>query len=221
MARGQKPVGAARRAAHPELWAANEELCQVNEESQALTRSPPLAIWVLDLDGEGKRSAQPAAAGDSRPSARGIPAMAGAILRWRVDRRRTAAAAEKGRITERGERLDGALQDAKDRCGTIARDADISARKLLEEQFWRSQKLQGVGRLAGGVAHDFNNLLTLIMGYVEILAEEVSGRPQLADCTQEIQYAANRPGALTAQNVGFWATPDQPPGGAGSERQGQ
>jgi signal transduction histidine kinase len=53
------------------------------------------------------------------------------------------------------------------------------------------------------VAHDFNNLLTVIMGYVEILAEEVSGRPQLAHCTLEIQYAANRAVALTTQLLAF------------------
>src|SRR4051795_6097051 len=82
--------------------------------------------------------------------------------------------------------------------GAIAIDSDISQQKLLEEQFRQSQKLEAVGRLAGGVAHDFNNLLTVIQGYTDMVAIEAELRaPELLQYTREIDYASGRAAALT------------------------
>jgi nitrogen-specific signal transduction histidine kinase len=72
-------------------------------------------------------------------------------------------------------------------------------RRALQDQLNQSQKLEAVGRLAGGVAHDFNNLLTVILGYNEMLREQVSQDPDALDFAVEVQRAAERASALTNQ----------------------
>ncbi len=76
---------------------------------------------------------------------------------------------------------------------------DITERKRLEEELLQSQKMDSLGRLAGGVAHDFNNLLTVIRGYADVLSRELSeGDPRSAE-VREIRRAADRATALTRQ----------------------
>ncbi len=116
---------------------------------------------------------------------------------------------ERTRLRKDGSKIDvsiwtAPLRDARGRIsGTITIDSDITQRRVLEEQFRQSQKLEAVGRLAGGVAHDFNNLLTVIMGYVEMLILEAPDRPDLVSYAEEVQYAASRASALTAQLLAF------------------
>jgi two-component system, cell cycle sensor histidine kinase and response regulator CckA len=68
-----------------------------------------------------------------------------------------------------------------------------------EEQLHHAQKMEAIGRLAGGVAHDFNNVLTVISGYATILARKLEGNPALRHETEEIQDAIDRAAALTRQ----------------------
>jgi PAS domain S-box-containing protein len=80
---------------------------------------------------------------------------------------------------------------------------DITERKHLQQQLIQSQKMEAVGRLAGGVAHDFNNLLTAIFGYAELLAEELpADSPALKD-VEEIRKASQRAAGLTRQLLAF------------------
>jgi PAS domain S-box-containing protein len=85
----------------------------------------------------------------------------------------------------------------------IGSSEDLTERKRMESQFLQSQKMEALGRLAGGVAHDFNNLLTVISGYADMLLadEKVDGekRQQL----QEIAASARRATSLTRQLLAF------------------
>ncbi len=85
----------------------------------------------------------------------------------------------------------------------IAFVSDISTRKKLEEQLMHSQKMEAVGRLAGGVAHDFNNMLTVIAGYNRMILDELSPMDPLRGYAEEVLKAADRAGALTNQLLSF------------------
>ena len=76
---------------------------------------------------------------------------------------------------------------------------DVTDRRRLESEVWRAQKLETVARLAGGVAHDFNNLLTTIRGYAQLLQARVAPESVEAHHALEIDRAADRAAALTAQ----------------------
>jgi PAS domain S-box-containing protein len=85
----------------------------------------------------------------------------------------------------------------------IAFMRDITDRKRLESELLNAQKLESLGRLAGGVAHDFNNLLTGITGYASLLLERANGDTELARDLTEIKRAADRAAELTQQLLAF------------------
>ncbi|MCC6862471.1 MAG: PAS domain S-box protein [Bryobacterales bacterium] len=80
---------------------------------------------------------------------------------------------------------------------------DITGRKLLESQLRQAQKMEALGRLAGGVAHDFNNILTVIAGYGQMLLSRLeSDNPARADI-EEVLKGAARAASLTGQLLAF------------------
>jgi len=80
---------------------------------------------------------------------------------------------------------------------------DVTEKRVLEEQFRQAQKMEAVGRLAGGVAHDFNNLLMVISGYSEVMLEQVDANGALYAKAVAIQQAADRATTLTRQLLAF------------------
>jgi two-component system, cell cycle sensor histidine kinase and response regulator CckA len=92
----------------------------------------------------------------------------------------------------------------------VGTHVDITARKQaeaekerLEAQLQQAQKMESVGRLAGGVAHDFNNMLGVIFGHTEMALEDLNPAAPLYANLKAIQYAAQRSAALTRQLLAF------------------
>ncbi len=85
----------------------------------------------------------------------------------------------------------------------IGTGIDVTARKLLEAELQQSQKIEAIGRLAGGVAHDFNNILGVILGYGELVQSELQAADPLRENIDEMVKAAQRAADLTRQLQAF------------------
>lgn len=196
-----------------------ENLRQANERQEAVIQASPFAI--IALDGAGKvTSWNPAAErlfGWTAGEAVGhIPPF--------IESHQLAELQEKLERTARGEVICGMERQRRRKDGTVAdiaiwtaplRDAegsisativaiaDISERKKLEEQLRHSQKMEAVGRLAGGVAHDFNNLLTVINGYGHMMLDSLRSGDRLHTHAEQIVKAGNQAAALTTQLLAF------------------
>ena len=138
------------------------------------------------------------------------------------DRARTAASIRDALTGEgdhwtgeyRFRHLDGTYLDLLERAHIVRDDngkalrfvgslMNVTARKQLQDQLVRSQKMEAFGQLAGGVAHDFNNFLTTILGYSDLLLDELGMKGAIADHISEIRKAAGRASVLTTQLLAF------------------
>jgi nitrogen-specific signal transduction histidine kinase/CheY-like chemotaxis protein len=86
---------------------------------------------------------------------------------------------------------------------TVQLEEQISQRRRSEEQLRQSQKMEAIGRLAGGVAHDFNNVLTVLFGCYESLSERLSSNPAVQQDLQELMRASEHAASLTRQLLAF------------------
>ncbi len=85
----------------------------------------------------------------------------------------------------------------------ISTDRDITERRRLESELQQAQKMDAIGRLAGGVAHDFNNLLMVISAYAELMLDSLAGEHPLRRNVEEIMGASRRAADLTRQLLAF------------------
>ncbi len=202
-----------------QMAAQQENLRQSNERQQAVIQASPFAIIALDNAGK-VTSWNPAAERLFGWTADEVVDQTPPF----VDSHQRAEFQEKIEQTGRGElliglerqrrRKDGSLIDVavwtaplRDAGGSVSAIimaiADISERKKLEEQLRHSQKMEAVGRLAGGVAHDFNNLLTVINGYGHMMLDTLRPGDRLHTHAEQIVKAGNQAAALTTQLLAF------------------
>ncbi|HPQ17027.1 MAG TPA: PAS domain S-box protein [Bryobacteraceae bacterium] len=196
-----------------------EELRQANETLSAVINTGPLAIIAMDLEARvikwNLTAEQIFGWREEEVLGKVLPVVPADDLGFfhgcleRVHRGETLAAADR-----RGEKKDGTPVDiaiwhgprrngAGEVVGTVCVIADVTERKRLEEQFLHAQKMEAVGRLAGGVAHDFNNLLTVITGYSQMVADSMNAADPLRGYVEEVLRASESAAALTSQLLAF------------------
>jgi signal transduction histidine kinase/ActR/RegA family two-component response regulator len=112
---------------------------------------------------------------------------------------------EVAQVTRAFEDMRSTLQrnEAQRQQHEIQRQQLEGQRQQLEGQLRQAQKMDAMGRLAGGVAHDFNNLLTVIKGNSSLLVERLQSDDRLLGCTRQIESAADRAASLTRQLLAF------------------
>ncbi len=220
---GRRRVEDELRRAHAALEARvaerTAELRRTAGELRALVEASPLAICGLGPDGrvQSWNAAAQRIFGYAPEEVIGRPLpIVGpeqeaefAELRRRVLGGRAFTELETRRRHKDGRLLDVSISTAPlydehgAPAGLVAVYADIGARLALEAQFRQSQKMEAVGRLAGGVAHDFNNVLTVIRAQTDLLLAELPPGDGRRGEILEIQGAADRAASFTRQLLAF------------------
>jgi two-component system cell cycle sensor histidine kinase/response regulator CckA len=194
---------------------AESRLREVNDRLQTVIETSPLGIFVLDLDGKVQSWNRAAEKLFGWPEAEVLghlmPSLADDDFPQLRQRLELARGGENPGILETRCRIkDGTLIEVNiwpallrnelgSVTGVIFLIADVTERRRLEEQFRQAQKMEAIGRLAGGVAHDFNNLLTVITGYSQMVMNRMQpSSPSVADM-REVMRAADRAASLTRQ----------------------
>jgi len=95
------------------------------------------------------------------------------------------------------------LRSEDGKCGAIHVLQDLTESKRLEEALMQAQKLEAVGRLAGGVAHDFNNILSIILGYSELLQQQLLDNDKSIEYIHAIEEAVERAETVISQLLAF------------------
>ncbi|WP_286819776.1 PAS domain S-box protein [Desulfobacter sp. UBA2225] len=91
----------------------------------------------------------------------------------------------------------------EDNDGALVFVRDVTERKNLEAQLMQAQKMESVGRLAGGIAHDYNNMLSIILGYTDFAFEKIDTKHPLFSDLEQIHTAAERSVDITRQLLAF------------------
>jgi two-component system cell cycle sensor histidine kinase/response regulator CckA len=218
-------TGDVRRAEEPR---SPEEKLRAREEELALTRAQLMAlldalgdaVWIKDEKlryvainaGVLRILAQPAAEVIGRTARDLVPA--DRAERYETEDRAALEGIFAGSTLEeveepdKGKRLLAVLRrpvlDQKGIViGVIGIARDVTEQRELEQRLVQSQKMDAIGRLAGGVAHDFNNMLTAIQGYSSLLLTELPERDSRRENVEEILKASERATALTKQLLAF------------------
>ena len=199
--------------------ASEEALRQANQTLRAVFHTSPLAIYSTDLHGITKswnRAAQTLFGWeecellDRELPQFALSAKEVAGLRFKnAEEENSESPVELSCRRKNGTTLDVRVWSAFLRDGAGAATgivdvvADITDRRRLEEQLHHSQRLDAVGRLAGGIAHDINNMLMVISGYSQMLTESMDGEETLRADLDQIVKAADRGADLTRQLLAF------------------